>query len=302
MNGEQLALGIVGALAAGAALSRRGQRGSSARRSLLDFQPYAKAKPGFTASPLPFVRGYVLEEVVDPHGTGRASDDSGLYHVTTNLPAVLAHGSLLSRRQLRELGASSAGLGGGIRDQAVDMVSVGVSLSRALALLTGVRLMSDVVHGRVGNQDAFEMFQALNADVLDLLDEFASYYGPDEWAGEVDDPEPMEVADFRVNRKRDEDDILVAERGPELYRALTRWEGWIAHYWARWSENGWIESPSCVSPIGFTEPAHKFERVRTENVGLLKLAAKRGARVDMVNNECELRFRPEDLQIVAYYP
>ena len=65
---------------------------------------------GFTTDPLPFVRGTVLEwaiEEQDPRNIG-------LFHVTTALPAVMAHGRLMSRMQLRSVRWEGAGMGGGL--------------------------------------------------------------------------------------------------------------------------------------------------------------------------------------------
>ena len=87
VSGTNLAIGVIACVAALGTGRATGSRSARGRMRML-----SPAPRGFTSSPLGFVRGYVLEEVVDPGGTGRADPGTGLYHVTTNLPAVLADG------------------------------------------------------------------------------------------------------------------------------------------------------------------------------------------------------------------
>jgi hypothetical protein len=109
----------------------------------------------FTPDPFPFVRGTVLEWVIEDQDP----ENVGLFHVTTALPAVLAHGGLMSRRQLRAAGWKGAGLGGGLLDEAPDRVSVGILRGRAEVLLGTTRMMALAVHGRITPAAAFSVLQ-----------------------------------------------------------------------------------------------------------------------------------------------
>jgi len=269
--------------------------GSSAR-SAPAWRTIAKTPTGFTGSPLPFVKGYVLEQRVDPDSTGRPGSGFGLYHVTTNLPAVLTEGRLRSRRELRTAGKQGAGLGGGFRDQAPDRVSVAVDLDQAERIHGAIRTMAEAVHGRIGGAEAFERMKGYSNQALDAIDRAMDFL--------LDGDEEDESYRWA---KRVEDELVQAGQeardatGHELYEALRRYETTIVDTVAEWTNEGWISDDElvCGTTVGFTEPAHKFARVRPEDVGLLRLAARRGVYVDLVVAECELRFYSDDLVITA---
>lgn len=274
----------------------RAPAAGSPARAAPAWRTIARVPTGFTVSPLPFVKGYVLEQRVDPDSTGRPGPGFGLYHVTTNLPAVLTEGRLRSRRELRTAGKQGAGLGGGFRDQAPDRVSVAVDLDQAERIHGAIRTMAEAVHGRIGGAEAFERMKGHSDQALDAIDRAMDFL--------LDGDEGDESYQWA---KRVEDELVRAGQeartatGPELYEALRRYETTIVDTVAEWTSEGWISDDEllCGTTVGFTEPAHKFARVLPENVGLLHLAARRGADVDFVNEECELRFRPEDLAVTG---
>ena len=262
------------------------------------FKRHATVPTGFTVSPYTLVRGTVLEMVVDPQERGRADSGTGFFHVTTNLPAVLAEGRLRSRKELRAAGVQGAGLGGGIRDEAAHLISVGLTLDGAMRVMGATRLMADAVHGRIDSKTAMKALDKSLAPALDLIDSAA------DWMGEDPDRDEFNVANgYDETKGTLEWDVLQATPGPELYTALTQYEEHIANTLLVWESEGYLDTDEhpCVQPVGFTEPAHKFERVLPENIGLVQLAARRTARPDPVPGECELRFRPEDLVIVAVW-
>jgi len=295
MNGRDLTLGIVAGLAV-AGLARRSAGSGNARAGR--FRKISPAPTGFVTSPLSFVRGTTLELAVDPEETGKAQPGTGFYHVTTNLPAVLAEGRLRSRRELRAAGRQGAGLGGGLRDEAPDRVSVGLTLDGALRVLRATRMMAQAVHGQIDARAAFAAMQDLSGSALDLLDRAV------EWMVDVED-EDEET--FRAARSYEDElnqltaDALRATPGPYLYDALRRYETHIANTLGEWTGEGWVEldEQMCGTTVGFTEPASKFARVRPEAVGLVQLAARKGAGSEQIPGECELRFRPEDLALVG---
>lgn len=295
---------------------------------------------GFTISPYSFVRGYVLQEVVDPDDHGRAEPGTGLYHVTTNLPAVLADrdrdhplGRLRSRQELRATGKHGAGLGGGGRDVMADRVSVGLRLSGAQRVLEGMTMMARAVHGQIEPDAAMEIMLDLTEDTRSTLESAM------DWMLDSEDEEnedfltarafekEVAVSERRARNawKRAEKQAFAAsthrhppgvtwcvscpgagqslDRGHALYEALAAYEETLVTTLGDWTSNGWIsdDAVTCSAPVGFTERAETFAAVRPENLGLLQLAGRTGAPVEFVNNECELRFRPGDLRVVGVW-
>ena len=263
------------------------------------FQRRATVPSGYTTSPLTFVRGTSMEYIVDPEERGRAAPGVGIYHVTTNLPAVLAEGRLRSRAELRKGGVASAGLGGGVGDERPDLVSTGMTLDGSLRVMRAVRLMADAVHARISSRNALV---GMNASLEPTLSQIDDAMG---WLSEEDSgwEENRAVQRFEEEAGALADRVLAAAPGPDLYDALVRYEIEVAETFTQWAAQGWLDDDAvaCAMPVGFTEPAHKFERVLPENVGMVQLAARRGASVDRVPGECELRFRPEDLTLVAVW-
>ena len=330
-SGLPLALGILGGIAlagsvhgalydhspraAGSGRGAPNRAGGRFRRAPLP--------AGFTISPFSFVRGYVLQEVVDPDERGRAEPGTGLFHVTTNLPAVLADkddghplGRLRSRRELRIAGKQGAGLGGGGGDVMPDRVSVGLTLTGAQRVLRGMRLMARAVHGQIEPDAAMEEMLDLTSRARDILDRAMDWMVDDE----DEESETVQAArDFEREIASDERSVRKAwtdaekarknaweepwNKGHVLYERLAGYEETITHTLAEWISESWISDDEMTgsAPVGFTDHAEKFARVRVENLGLLQLAGRKGAPVEFVNGEHELRFRPEDLRVVGVW-
>lgn len=271
---------------------------------------------GFTISPFSFVRGYVLQEVVDPDERGRAEPGTGFFHVTTNLPAVLADrdrdhplGRLRSRRELRAMGRHGAGLGGGGADVMADRVSVGLTLASAQRVLRGMQLMARAVHGQIEPDAAMEEMLDLTEGTRHILESAMDWMGDDE---DEESETVVAARDFERELKSDEISArrayaraksLGANPGHVLYESLAGYEETLVNTLGEWISNSWIsdDEMTCQAPVGFTEPAERFARVHAENLGLLQLAGRKGAAPEFVNNECELRFRPEDLRVVGVW-
>ena len=322
MDSRVLTLGVVAGLAV-AGLARRASGSGNAPAGR--FRKISPAPTGFVTSPLSFVRGTVLELAVDPEETGKAQPRTGLYHVTTNLPAVLAEGRLRSRRALRAAGRQGAGLGGGFRDEAPDRVSVGLTLDGALRVLRATRMMAQAVHGQIEAEEAFRILKRESEGTLSLVYDEIDARADDEpddpeagdnwssWAdGELKDAEakvkrtpsgPALYEALRTWEGRLAEDVFRATPGPDLYDALRRYETHVTNTLGEWTGEGWLEldEQMCGTTVGFTEPAHRFERVRPEAVGLVQLAGRKGADSEQIPSECELRFRPEDLALVGVW-
>lgn len=324
MNGNLLALGAVGAIALGAATSRFRTRGN---------RNEARLAPGFRpACPVPGTHSldlvpFFFEDVP----SWATSPDAGLYHVTTNLPAVLASGCVLSRAELRAASRPGElpgiGLGGGFASGwyqpsvASDRVSVGVRLDASLRTLRATRLMARVARGDAGPADALAEWKEIDAEALALL---ARVFTESDIAWTK-----LDMAWWTNWRKRVLADLQKRERailrmaiptgmgpaadrarwegGRALYDAIARWEGvvfreanWIyRHLWSR----GQTAEP-CGLGILFTATGRDFARADPASVGLVQLAARvatGSAGVDANMGECELRFRSADLVLAGVY-
>jgi hypothetical protein len=218
-------------------------------------------------------------------------EGASLFHVTTNLPAVLADDRLRSRRELRTGGLRAVGLGGGPLNEADNKVSVGILKSGALRLYRGVRMMALAVHGRIQPADALAEMTELSSGALDMIDHAIDG---------LDRPDPL-IDNYESELVLLEQDVLRAPPGPNLYDALRRYEQHIATTVWNWSDLALIpdEEEICSGVMGFLEPSHMFERVRVEDIAVVVLAGREGAEVELVPRECELRFRSGDLALVG---
>lgn len=264
------------------------------------FQRREKTPRGFTTSPLPFVRDEVLSLRLDPDGYGRAEAGAGLFHVTTNLSAVLAEGRLRSRRDLQQAGVLSAGLGGGYANEAPDKVSVAVTREGGLRVLKAIQLMADAVHGRIDSQSALDAMDDVLRPSTEVINDAR------EWMEDTEDfEEAAAVAAYVYENEWGVrlQDVLAAEPGPALYDALRNYEGHAMNTLTAWESEGYIEvdDTMCALPVGFTESPRTFARVNPDNIGLLQLAARSTARPESVPGECELRFDPADLVIIGVW-
>jgi len=213
MNGRTLTLGIVAGLAvAGLARSASGSGNTAGGR----FRRIASVPAGFTDSPLLFVRGTALELAVRPEKKGKAEAGTGFFHVTTNLPAVLAEGRLRSRRELHAAGRQGAGLGGGPSNEAADHVSTGLRLGGALRLLQMTRMMARAVHGQIAPEEALRILVRENKETLDRV--------RDAITARADDAPDSGLEQARIALAAAEAKVKRAPRGSALYAALRDWE------------------------------------------------------------------------------
>jgi len=262
------------------------------------FEPVGRVPSGYTTDVTPFVQGGLLEQTV------ATAPDAGIYHVTSNLPAVLATGRVLSRLQLRMLGVEAGGLGGGAEDEDADTISTGVTFSGALRIAQGMRVMSSALRGRLSPREALKAMEAVNAPSLHLISRLFQA-AQDRWEAQEDAGIASDPA-FARYEERIEDamaGVLSARKGPDLYEALQLWESSLFDTIANLERLYYLEPEDyfCNAPVGFLEPPAVFAAVKPENVGILQMAARKDAEVIEVVSECELRFRPSDLLIAAVW-
>jgi hypothetical protein len=252
----------------------------------------------YTASPWPFVYGTSLQSD-DPR------EDDGIWHVTTNLPAVLEDG-LWARRQ-----TGAVGLGGGLINEAPDKVSATLRYSAALRLYRGIRLALEAARGQVRTADLVAEFLRQNDDALDQVSAWEDYLLE---AGEMGEhgtlghelSEILEEGGRSLLGQLDLTDPYFARtldgrfyNGRTRYEILQKLERAVAERLHSLRAN-FSEDPQIDDPIGFTAPWHQFVKIDPQNIAILQLSADRKAKTDLVPSECEIRFWPEDLFVIGF--
>jgi hypothetical protein len=189
---------------------------------------------------------------------------------------------------------TTAGLGGGFWNEAPDRVSVTVDRDGALRTLRGIIAMTGAAQGRMSGHELLETLQSISQRALQMLDDTADYLDEDEGTSPLAEAYRREIAVLERDVKR-------ATRGAAMYDAGTRYETHLANTLNDWMLGGHISEDDlvCGWTVGFTEKSQAFVQISIENLGIVRVAARREARPDIVAGECELRFKPEDLQIAG---
>jgi len=261
--------------------------------------PIPPRDPSFLIDPYPWVEGTVLEDYC-------SEDDAGFFHVTTSRSRVFADGKLRSRADV-----GVVGLGGGHTDRGRH-ISFVVNRSRALWLFAAMRgLLLACTDG-----DA--------ASVLRLALEWTGFPG-DTWSFNWDD--------WDDDGARQTDDLgdLCAELGlepPDDIQSLAFGGSWeqmidrqadalnrkwatperryeLAQFFEDRLESTfyvpeWWDDGICVSLVGFTANASRFLALDPNQFSICQAGIRsRAPYAEMVPKECELRFAPEDVQLVA---
>ena len=316
-DGAKIALASASALALLAQLSRARSTGQArqarqaprARRGGVN-TALAPVPPGYSREPSTFFRGGgVLERDVNAWADRAAAPDTldedvALYHVTTARDAVLSS-RIKSRAQLRaQVGdqARSFGLGGG--EEQADMVSVGVTLDGARRVAAALRHSILAAQGKLSAADAavavlewtgfprsvrthepsmrdhdgyYRILQILSPETAEEMtpDEVSTLYRQGAWqwrtyAREAPDMEPCDVFD------------LISALEEEIF-FLGRAHGY----------------EGCLPAVRVLEPCEKIAKMNADQVAILAMAARVGARPTEVPSECELRFRPDDLVVLG---
>ena len=313
-DGAKIALASASALALLAQLSRARSTGQArqaprARRGGVN-TALAPVPPGYSREPSTFFRGGgVLERDVNAWADRAAAPDTldedvALYHVTTARDAVLSS-RIKSRAQLRaQVGdqARSFGLGGG--EEQADMVSVGVTLDGARRVAAALRHSILAAQGKLSAADAavavlewtgfprsvrthepsmrdhdgyYRILQILSPETAGEMtpDEVSTLYRQGAWqwrtyAREAPDMEPCDVFD------------LISALEEEIF-FLGRAHGY----------------EGCLPAVRVLEPCEKIAKMNADQVAILAMAARVGARPTEVPSECEMRFRSEDLVVLG---
>jgi hypothetical protein len=215
---------------------------------------------------------------------------------------------------MRAQGSHQAGLGGGGRDEAAGLVSVTVTLSRARAIRDGLKVMVRAARKEIEPADALIAAMRWN-DFPDRFHDLARYDAtPDD---EDEDAhgglsaygEMMRVVMDTIHLpERDVDEPPMTREGwvrwieqnrstlneEDAYGLVVRFEGAILDTIDLFPD----EIEMCANGVGFTMPAAQMAKIDTNEIKILLVAAK-GAPVDVVTGECELRFWPDQLVVVG---
>lgn len=256
---------------------------------------------GSTTSPWPFVRGYSLE-------TDDPADNDGLWHVTTALRSVLEQG-VRSRAQ-----TGAVGLGGGPSHQAPGLVSVTTQRYAALRIYRAMRLALAAAEGRAPvSEIAHEVLRQNDSAIQDVLahEEFLREdgdLGEEEGLGyvlaerlglppgtDLLDRADVDLRDDGLRRELNER----FPYGRDRYELLMKLEEDIVDALSV-AEEGMEDPTPGNAPVGFTAPYDRFVQICPREVAIVQLAARRGARAEVIPAELELRFRPEDLTVVGW--
>jgi hypothetical protein len=294
------AIAAVAALAAAAHLARK--RGS---RSVVP--------QGYTASPEPFWSESISGTVERMFSREELEEELGLFHVTTARSKVLAQ-RLKSRAQLRaQVGdeGRSYGLGGG--EDHADRISVSVTRSGADKIYRALRTAILASQGRLPeSQAALEVMgwtgfprsvippsgpidEHIAAEIRYLMSLLGGQdYDP------FDEDGNLVYSDREISRMardghtfQDLAKSMPSSGDPKsVLKLINRMEISI-HDIARLDD--WS---GCLPVAILLEDAASMARMNADEVAILRLAAKNGARAVAVPSECELRFRPEDLVVL----
>jgi len=197
-------------------------------------------------------------------------DYAKLWHVTTAKDKVLAEG-LKSRRQ-----TGSVGLGGGINNEMPGKVSVTFDEAHANQIASRMRLAVDAAQDKVTPQH--------------VLDQMISDVG-------ISDDTPYEVADAlgapeEVHEDWEKFNEWFNEnyKQEDAYELVQKLDDAAAHIYA---------DAEATTPfrVGFTASKEQMAKIDPEQIEIMEVEARKGAKAHHVGAEAELRFDPADLRI-----
>jgi hypothetical protein len=281
----------------------------------------ANVPPGYTLDPAPWLEKYRG----DDDGPG---DVDGLYHVTTRSTRVREAGALRSRGELRSAGI--VGLGGGYKNEAPDAVSFVWQLERARWLAGAMRVAA------LAARDEISAVAVVRAVFAWADYPNGEPWGPwidSLWEDQLTEGE-LETA-LRPHAENLFGEIITGDLGLSLGYAAQDWgdlystagiADWLARNASTIEENHpsgrakyrllqqielalteWAERHVfdwndlyCVPLVGFTAEHARFKETLPSEIAIVQAAVRIGAREqDLVPRECELRFLPRDVVIVA---
>jgi hypothetical protein len=266
--------------------------------------PIPPRDPKFLLDPRPWTDGTFLEDFTADN------DGIGFFHVTTNRDRVFKDGRLRSRQDVEVIG-----LGGGHVDKG-HHVSFVTDWNRAVWLYESMKQLREQLEPG-----------GSAAAVLKLVLEWTGF--PDDYAWR-DLADAIESGDWELEHQLKGMTSSIVGGDPEddnapMLGSAREWREAIdAHAerlnaeastperrydLARWFERamldllpkpGWGDPEICIPTVGFTAPFARFMQIDPAQMSIVQAAVREGAEAaDIVPEECELRFAPKDIQLVA---
>lgn len=217
----------------------------------------------FTSDPAEFVD----EDFLPPD---EEEGDRGMWHATTAMDKVLKEG-LKSRKQ-----TGGMGLGGGWKNDAPDKVSVTFDQGHAQSIAERMKLAAQAARDEITPEVALNrMIQ--DADLADDT--------PYEIAKALDAPEDIRNSDnwedfeawFKETYPHGTAYDLVQElddKLPEIFEGAER-----------------------PVRVGLTASKSEMAKVDPEQIGVVRVQARKGAKAQHIPDEAEIRFHPQDLRL-----
>lgn len=206
--------------------------------------------------------------------------DFDIYHVTTNLPAVRASGGLKSRSEL-----GTQGLGGGGRNEAPDMVSTTYDYDKALKIYEDIKMVAEMAAGQVTASQAFAM----------ATEHLYEPYEVPEIVSALRNRLPEEIFRGIMEGELQENEMdRHIPPGRETYEFMQDLED------AATSHESQSDDFYDRGTTGFTAPFDDVATIRSQNVAIIQLVARRGAKSQHIPGEKEIRFKPEDLKTMRF--
>jgi len=269
------------------------RRSSRPRRN-----PIPPRDPNFLLDPYPWVEGTVLSDYCEEH-------TAGFFHVTTSHDRVLRKGL----RARSETGV--IGLGGGASDPRGDWVSFVINYPRALWLFASMRGL--LVAAKDSDAGA----------VLRLVLEWTGFPG-DVWSFNWDEDEEggwdrqsEDLAEFCADLGLEPpDDIQSLAFGEPWEEMIERQADALNSIWATPEQryalaqfvegrlrstfsDDWGDFGVCMPLVGFTASAKKYLSLEPEQFSIVQAAVRASAPEDIISQECEIRFKSQDIQLVS---
>lgn len=232
-------------------------------------------EPGYNRKPTSYLDNDITPEIED-------FSTFNLYHVTTNLTGVRQAGRLKSRREL-----GIVGLGGGPDNEAPNLISTTYDYNRAYKIYEQIKFVAEMVRGQVrasiafhaATRDAYREF----GEEPDMVDNVVrEFIPPIAFKKYMDGDETMLDKYIKTPEK-------VYEFFQDLEKAISEDE----------SQSDYTSGESTI--IGFTGTFEQMRQIDPNQVAIIQVVAKKGAKSQQITFEKELRFKPEDLKIIRFH-
>lgn len=271
----------------------------------------------FLLDPFPFLEGTVLQSSYE------SASEVGIFHVTTQADILDRERVMKSRLQLAPQGIQ--GLGGGPQ-HSPDLVSAVHDLAGAKKLWGAMRTVVRAIRGEIPVVDLLRamlewmMFPGGWGHDLGYEDEWSAtevkFTRSQAYEGLWSMVDALQIEGLDLKKSQYEpllssqgwEDLIERYRatleeryqgaGYERYELVQRFEreaeGSFGHLFQEEEDGPRV----CVPTVGFVAPYNIFSKIRVDQIAIVQLACREGARVELEVNECEMRFRPEDTRVL----